>query len=86
MKSNLIKSVSAHHIHHPHLLLVPHHQAPVQVILHQAHVASLLVAQVVKAQVAVVVKALPQAVVSPAPYHVHLAALPVVQVLLTILD
>jgi hypothetical protein len=35
----------------------------------------------VKAQVAVVVKALHQAVVNPAQYHVHLVALPVVQVI-----
>ena len=69
------------HILHPHPLHVPFHQAQVQVTPHQAHVVPLLVVQAVKAQVAAVVKALHQAVVDPAQYHVLLAAVQVVQVL-----
>ena len=74
-------SASAPHILRPHLVHVPFHQAQVQVTPHQAHVVPLLVVQAVKAQVAAVVKALHQAVVDQAQYHVLLAAVQVVQVL-----
>ena len=72
--------VSALHFPHPHLLLVPFRQAPVQVILHPVHVVPLLAVPAAEAQVTAVVKVLHQAVVDPAQYHVHLAAHLVIQV------